>query len=310
MKPQHALQLSLQRRVIPVFLPNSVVFQLKIAKRSRHLQLAIHIKLERPRRGDARRSRRYRGNRPTCGRTQRRSEDRTEPRSGFLLDYPSHTPLSPTGCDPPACLPNALLVVDGVVNHRQFGEPAVADEKGSKSHALPPRVLGVAEVRNKQFVVAQITQCARAPADETRVHAHKLALKAHLQLLDDREKELSIREWEKRWPLAIEGFVVALLEDGEKVLLAPIGTMASVVSIKSVGSSISTTPTWRTRLGLCPSGSSSKIARCDARGTQLHHVTSGGMGLTANNPRWYTTPFDPRSPPSCSTTHSPSDFPL
>lgn len=189
-------------------------------------------------------------------------------------------------------------------------KPPSLIRKALRGHALSQRVLRVAEVRNKQLVVAQIAQRAGASADETRVHAHQLALKARLQLLHDFEKELSTREWEKRGPLAIEGFFVALLEDGEKVLLAPVGTMASVVPVKSVGSPISTTPTWRTRLDPCPSGSSSKTARRDARGTQLHHVTGGGRGLLANNPRWYTPPFDPRSPPSCSTTHSSSDFPL
>lgn len=140
MKPQHALQLSLQRRVIPVFLPNSAVLQLKVPQRPRHLQLAIHIKLERPRCGDARRFRRYRGDRSTRGGTQRRSEDRPEARSGLLLDYPSHTPHSLTGRDPPARLPNALLVVNGIVHHRQFGEAAVADKKGSTgSRALTTR---------------------------------------------------------------------------------------------------------------------------------------------------------------------------
>ena len=176
-------------------------------------------------------------------------------------------------------------------------------------YTLLSRVLCVAEVRNKQFVITQVAQRACTSAYETCVHAHKLVLKMRFQLLDDLKKQLPIRGGEKVGPLAIERLFVAPLENGEKVLLTPIGTVASVVSIKSVGSPISATSTLQTRRDPCLSGSSSKTARCDSCGTQSHHVTgSDERDLTANHPRSCTPPSDLRSLPSCSTIHSPPVF--
>lgn len=166
------------------------------------------------------------------GRAGRR-DDGPEARARLLLDYASPPPTARTGGNPPARLPNAVLVVHGAVHHRQLAPAARAEQERSDDHPAPTHALRVSQISRKQVRVAQVTERAGATANSVAVHRGEVTAQRLLHRPDHRRQQRPTRELENGGPLAVVAFFEESREGLHQVLFAPLRTETPVMTIES-----------------------------------------------------------------------------